>query len=543
VSTNTEEVRIDLSFVSCREAELEQIYFTHPLLDAPRHLVRGRNLMSRGDCYPFTWSLAVQAMSYLLLKTLAQGPDTVLCSTNYPFTRSLDFALSKKPLWLQDLFGLDSEGRSNALRFFRRYNPEGKRPGPILIGVNGSMLARESIRILVGGKECKSKVEVDKLAECIATRANITISVPVMHKTLESNIENAIESGEQEQQNFYLLMRNAIHGELSKSLKETRIFTSGDLKSSLESVINNPLFRRLAGKRAIDIGSILNVCTSQSRAGLANEHESNQILQNSLFRVRICAVTVGALSLFTYLKSRRKFQIEIINQFSTGGQVVDSVINRSGNDLADLCVCAAPSAGRLLASSMGSEYLPVMLMPRHSHRIMARKGAKTKIGDGDYYFLYEEPSGSLMYFEGLSQQRILDLRKVSLHHCEAEESLSVLYNSSDNTKSILWFPLQYLADRLCGAKLIDSDVSLLGENWIILLAHKSVSRDDQRLRLLVTELHNAWIDLITYEDMLKETIDEMLSDENYIKLLYRCTGLHLFQGTNLQMGLNFHPVA
>jgi hypothetical protein len=75
---------------------------------------------------------------------------------------SLDYALSKQPLWLQDMFGVTPHGKAISKLLFRRMNPDRKRPGPVtvfipngdfdvLIEVDGEVLqGQSSLRHLEG---------------------------------------------------------------------------------------------------------------------------------------------------------------------------------------------------------------------------------------------------------------------------------------------------------------------------------------------------------------------------------------------------------
>jgi hypothetical protein len=65
---------------------------------------------------------------------------------------SLDYAISKQPTWLTEMFGCDQDGISLARRMILRTNPERKRPGPVTLGLNMNYVAVENISIILNGK-------------------------------------------------------------------------------------------------------------------------------------------------------------------------------------------------------------------------------------------------------------------------------------------------------------------------------------------------------------------------------------------------------
>ena len=75
--------------------------------------------------------------------------------------------IGRQALWILELFGSDRDGVSLAKRFFRRTNPERKRPGPVSVAVNLSMISPESIRIEFDGLDISNDKELLRLAENI----------------------------------------------------------------------------------------------------------------------------------------------------------------------------------------------------------------------------------------------------------------------------------------------------------------------------------------------------------------------------------------
>src|SRR5262249_44176847 len=91
----------------------------------------------------FVWSSAVPALTVLTLRTAAYkfSANSDLESARFPvlegaensLASSLDFALSKQPNWILDMFGQTYSGASTLRKLLRRQNSERKRSGPVQI--------------------------------------------------------------------------------------------------------------------------------------------------------------------------------------------------------------------------------------------------------------------------------------------------------------------------------------------------------------------------------------------------------------------------
>jgi hypothetical protein len=104
----------------------------------------------------FPWTKAVRALAVLFLKTaicrksrlqriLVPPRETFLAGERGSLASSLDYALSKQPIWLADMFGVDTNGVTLAKRFITRTNSERKRPGPVTLSVRDSSTLSISI--------------------------------------------------------------------------------------------------------------------------------------------------------------------------------------------------------------------------------------------------------------------------------------------------------------------------------------------------------------------------------------------------------------
>ena len=164
-----------LFFLNAEQPELAMTVFAHPLLEEERASVRGHSYGPHQAGGSFPWSAAVKALSILCLKTAADTQRKSVPGRQIPHlmgkrgsaAASLDYALSKQPQWLANMFGTDSHGTSLARRFLWRTNTEMKRPGPVTVAVNSKVLLPENVQIFVDSQPVTDYEELMRLAHLI----------------------------------------------------------------------------------------------------------------------------------------------------------------------------------------------------------------------------------------------------------------------------------------------------------------------------------------------------------------------------------------
>ncbi len=162
-----------LRFAQTPSPALDNVSFNHALLEQERSCVRGRFSGAYQNHFTFQWSPAVRALSILMVKARARSLEcgeinTPLLSggAGSP-AASLDYAISKQPTWLQDMFGNDSTGRTLAHRIILRTNAERKRGDTVALSLNQAQMSGRSIKVYLHGREIIDPSELETIATAI----------------------------------------------------------------------------------------------------------------------------------------------------------------------------------------------------------------------------------------------------------------------------------------------------------------------------------------------------------------------------------------
>ena len=181
-------IEMTLSFVSRGDTlTLNRTRICHPLLPREMVTVRGTNALSRSGT--FRWSAGVRALALLLVRqalTLSEtcegrSTDAVPVSLegeDYSLAASLDYALSKHPLWVLDMFGMSNNGSAISKLLFRRVNPDRKRGGPVVVFLANRDFA---VRVEVDGRVIEGSARLRRIVACLEAQER-TLTQPHIAK-------------------------------------------------------------------------------------------------------------------------------------------------------------------------------------------------------------------------------------------------------------------------------------------------------------------------------------------------------------------------
>lgn len=513
-------------FHSWEQLELDKIECMHPLIGS-RILARGRqHLPSEYINGSLPWTSAVKALAILLVRTAASNEDTQdfkegakLSSDTTQAARSLDYALSKKPAWLQDLFSVDAAGSSLAARFFIRQNSESKRPGPVIISLNDRMISGEDIEIYVKEKKIDCVKQQSKLAEHLLS---VTMVVGEDSQQPKSEVFQQGKSAK----DFSARMRHLILAELQKSFSITDTFSRVALEQAARHLKETRLFSAIAGPKVEQLKHLLEYSTPRIRMGLVEETSAlkNDISKSKQLTVCVSAITVGALAILHCMKDRRNILLDIHCCYPSGIEIARGIIEQTLPFEPDICIAATPSAAEIMNSKHAKDYTPIMLLPRHTHRVLSSVSDKQHNFSGSYGVHSENPSGSLFYYEALKKQGLFTNQKANNFHCDSDDCLYYLHQGDKDFRTILWFPLGELAIDNGYARAVDDHTTPLGQNWIFLLAHRRLIEKKPILQTFMAEVYHAWHTLRNDSEVRESIVQSLLEDSTYYNNLYRAAG-------------------
>lgn len=146
--------------------------------------VRGKTSGAYRGAGCFQWTPAVKAMCVLFIQALTRSfedvyiPEPTLSGGRGSLAASIDYAIDKGPLWLCDMFGLDMSGRTNLRWLILRTNSGNKRPGPVCLSVNESILSPENITVVVNATPIHRKIVLQGIIDILTNESLEFIGPP-----------------------------------------------------------------------------------------------------------------------------------------------------------------------------------------------------------------------------------------------------------------------------------------------------------------------------------------------------------------------------
>lgn len=134
--------------------QLTEVHFCDGVSGDVRRSIRGKSGGAYRAAGSFQWTSAVRGLALLVARTCEGTVEPVLKGTGGTLAASLDYAISKQPMWLTEMFGCDQSGICMIRRMILRTNPERKRPGPTVLSINERYLPTSAISIFSDGVKC-----------------------------------------------------------------------------------------------------------------------------------------------------------------------------------------------------------------------------------------------------------------------------------------------------------------------------------------------------------------------------------------------------
>lgn len=505
------DVRIKLG-LNHEASELSEVAVTYPVRSEAHASYRGGGLA--GGAGSFTWSGAVQALSVMLLRAAAGKPAPQLSGGRESPASALDYAISKDPRWLVEMFGADSHGHALIRRFVSRSNPNLKRPGPVSLSVS----AEVSVCVVSANLPITDRVRLEALADRIERNWS-----PYGKKRIaKQQVENRTS---------FEPIERMFEQEIDRALDDQGIFDRALAGQRLRELADHPLFARISGRNRNLLAKIDYNLPPAIRLGLADE----SFLRRELCRaqpIRIaCAVNIaGANAIFHHLRDVKGYNIEVDSYFAHALEIGLRIASRDPAMSHDLAVVANAPAATLLAQSARHDYEPQMLLPTASQRIVAPKGAKAGAGgllpgDGSYSYLLDSPSTSMFYFNRLLRSGTIRKNRIESVNREPDESARDLRSGDPDLRSILFFPYYKLNEIYNGCLVLDRPGLPEQNSDMLLFARKEFSADTGRMLAIKTAIRNAWFELSGAAAGRKAAAKAITGRAEFRRILNRFSGI------------------
>jgi hypothetical protein len=521
--------RMSLKFLSNdSSAELFESEFSCSLVGRTLRCARGRHAFTECLEGTFLWTAAVQSMSAVAIKSKIAGltraspqawPQAAgLSSDSTSWALSLDFALSKKPRWLLDMFGVDQSGAPILKRLFFRMNPEKKRPGPAWVSINPAFLDPTDITISLDGVEITTVPELRALLKLIG----LADKAPLPEKSAIEVVKNPSENMYETTQR---LVQGWIEDELLDSIFATDIFTSVAQKVLQARIQADEPIKLLFGAQRDSFSDFFdqNSTLATPTTGIAQD------LVTGLGRVRLFTTIaqVGAISLFKVLERKLGLELDIILDSPHTPALVSKAKETQESprclELFSLAIGACGSAVPLLRSF---SILPITLLPGVSYDIMGKGQFGLKGGSKrDLFVFQEDKSTSSIYLRHLHREGLSSSRTLNLIRTEPVEALASMRLKRSSAGAILWFPHNRVSGLVANTTPLLRLRNKFGLSESFLLGRLDDFRAIDSIRQLV---RYAWLQLRIDPQLRREIVQEISATPTYSSALMGFTGMHSY---------------
>lgn len=566
---------LELYFENCGSDEgestprisLHKAVFTHPLLATPAISVRGNTGEIHGTCGSFHWSQGVRALCLLLLSASragASGEQASLSGYAGSVASSLDYALGKQPNWLLDMFGVDQRGTALARRLIRRSNPERRRPGPVTLTLNSHFLSSEKIVAYLGTQQLQGPAELTAALQAIdpeydataalekqeQSTAQVLVDHTAKHDGTASNEDGLEPMARQitdqppapfDQPHVRTLLKDVFRREFSTSLRNTSIFRKSGLRAVHDSVRELDFMQPLFNKLDRIVSQVDEALTPSERMGIVSDPQSiaNRVAEGAPLSVYVPCLHTSSVGIFHYLKKYRQLPLDIKSGHQHSTQVALRLLNRDYQAPPALAVMNVATALHVLTNQKKKTYVPLMLLPGLTQRLVGPKGSKPNTSRGrgalrKFHFMNEIPTLASVYFDDLLKSRSVEKKRATIEETEPCDVADILSSDETDQRAILPCPLYDLHRLFNGSVLLDSPSPIDLKNFSILLVSQELYHDTQRCRMLDILIRDAWLSLLGKQDQLEVILEHMMEDIDFLSTLRRTSGLSLLSPERIQ---------
>ncbi|MEY4667962.1 MAG: hypothetical protein RL518_661 [Pseudomonadota bacterium] len=446
-------------------------------------------------------AVAIKSKIAGLTRTTPQAwpQEAGLCSDTTSWALSLDFALSKKPRWLLDMFGVDQSGAPIIKRLFIRMNPEKKRPGPAWVSMNPAFLDPKNIGIFLDGVEVIREPELRMLLKLIGLGDEASLP--------KKGARQVVHLPKRPRSLFDMIKREVLCG-----LNDTAVFSSAATKTTLSFLANHNLFQHIGGRPNHLLGDLDLGLTDSARLGLGMPESwmLKQLCSKKPIRI-LCGVgAVTSLCIFRYLTSVKGYNFEVSHNFSSSQDIIHSLRSKGKDDLVDGVLMAFCCSVRLCQGR--SSFSPLVMMPITTHAELSRGKDVAR-----YLFLTDVVTGSHFHLDDERQALEYQPKVEPLPFAGLEKELA----KHSDARAVLFWPYYEYASGKNEWKINESFRRVPAYELVNLCVNQRISRDAKLALAINIAIRDAWLTLRTNPALVDRMIVALIDDPKFFSAFSR----------------------
>ncbi|CAN0500235.1 unnamed protein product, partial [Laminaria digitata] len=225
---------------------------------------------------------------------------------------------------------------------------------------------------------------------------------------------------------------------------------------------------------------------------------------------------LGTVVLFEYLRTIEGFDIDIKYIKSFSGTTERKRLKEVTD--ADLVTLPLITSTFFLKANPKSPYVPIMVLPRGTHRVLANnRGKQSKLQDkGATFLLLGTQNGTAVrYLNDLGDLGLVDVGQVDKIVCSEDLLLDHLKSRDDSVRSVLYFPYNIFYKIIYSMHYLDSLKLEVASKESYLFASPRIHYDESILSALLYVLHCALNKLKARDDLVELVVDLIFRDQDY----------------------------
>ena len=519
------------------------------------------NSLIRPGYGSFSWSNAVRAISVLFLKYAAQDvlntySEFLLEGNQGSPASSLDYALSKLPCWILDMFGIDSNGQSVLRDIIQRSNPERKNPGPVKLAISPSTRRFLMVKVLCNDLPVDNAAQLIELSDKIVFSKKDSANTNQETILIEKSGISKLDIVEKDKSKLncsipgtmvpdaWTIMTDILTPLYKKEIFEMlhiSLCRRYHLKQAIEGINNNAYFKKLVEKNNVWEHLFDFKLEEHEHLGMLKDWDiiRKEFATKGPIKIAVPAVLAAPLAVFVYLKQYHHLNIEIDYFFPNDTSLVRKLLlEGESNASYDAFVVSVANAGFIESCRLLDNYHPALFLPKERYRIVGYAQGEPRslmtsllrcVFDNDHV------STQAFYYNQIIDSYTNKNNVSTIINADSSDIYSMLQNDITGLSAILCFPQYNLHESFYPLQYLDDPSAGLIDNF--LCVRSKLLSDDRFIRLFATAIRNASLSLLEKPKALDGAVDTLMNDEIYLRLLSRTCGIPLEDFTDNKISI------